>query len=215
MDKKIMDEMRAVRSFQALDLHSEDEAGKITGHAAVFGQMTNIGGIFNEIIERGAFDGCNFDDVLLYVNHDDHKIPLARSRRNNGSSTMQIMVDDDGLKIDAKLDIENNPEARSLHSAIVRGDVDGMSFAFRIGEQKWENLDSEMPTRRIIRFARVFEVSAVNMPAYEGTSIYARGQGVLENASAALDSARMAELDNSGQKEIEILKLRNQILAKH
>ena len=215
MDKKIMDELRAVRSFQAPDLQSENEAGKITGHAAVFGQMTNIGGFFNEVIERGAFDECDLSDVLFYVNHNDQKIPLARSRRNNGNSTMQISIDDEGLKVEALLDIDNNQEARSLCSAISRGDIDGMSFAFRIKEQKWENLDSDMPTRRILRFARVYEVSAVNMPAYDGTSIYARSQEVLENASAALDSARMTELDNSGQNEVEILKLRNQILAKN
>ena len=140
------------------------------------------------------------------------KIPMARSRRNNGNSTMKLEVDDVGLLVKADLDIENNSEAKTLHSSISRGDIDGMSFAFRIKEQTWENLDTDMPTRRIQKIAKVFEVSAVNNPAYTQTDINARDKEALENAKNALDNARSNELDNSNALEIE--KLRTQILMK-
>jgi len=210
---KIMNEMSVVRSFNVSDFKTtENERFNIEGHAAVFNQTTTIGEWFYEVIERGAFDGCDFDDVLFFVNHNQKKIPLARSRRNNGNSTMVLKVDDVGLFMQADLDTENNAESKTLHSSISRGDIDGMSFAFRIKEQTWENLDTDMPTRRIKKIAKVYEVSAVNQPAYSDTDINARDKEALENAKNALENARSTELDNSTDLEIE--RLRIQILMK-
>lgn len=209
---KHMNELSVVRSFNVSDFKTTDDKFNVEGHAAVFNQTTSIGGWFNEVIERGAFDNCDFDDVLFFVNHNMNKIPMARSRRNNGNSTMKLEVDDVGLLVRANLDIENNSEARTLHSSISRGDIDGMSFAFRIKEQTWEDLDTDMPTRRIHKIAKVFEVSAVNQPAYSNTDINARDKEALENAKSALDNARSNELDNSDALEIE--RLRTQILMK-
>lgn len=200
------------RNFGLVDLRAVDDGNYIEGHPAIFDQKTSIGGWFYEIIERGAFDGCNFDDVLFSVNHDLRKIPLARSRRNNGNSTMLLRTDDRGLYIKADLDVENNSEARALHSSVKRGDIDGMSFIFYVGEETWEDLDTETPTRRIQKISRVIETSAVNFPAYTGTDINARDQSVLDNAAKALDNAR-SKLDNSNN-ELELLKLKNQILSK-
>lgn len=183
----------------------------IEGHPAVFNREADIGGWFTEIIERGAFDGCDFSDVLLFVNHETDKIPLARSRRNNKNSTMRINIDEIGLYFEADVDTENNPEARQVCSSIDRGDITGMSFMFRVKEQKWENLDTPKPTRRILKISKVYEVSAVNNPAYEDTDINARDKKALDNAKLALDNARSQELDNS--EALEILKLKNQILG--
>lgn len=214
MDKDKMpnkDEM-IVRSFGIPDIRAEEDSSTIEGHAAVYNQRTNIGNWFYEIIERGAFDTTDFDDVLFSTNHDLRKIPLARSRRNNGNSTMQLTIDEKGLFVRADLDIEGNSEAKSLYSAVKRGDISGMSFIFYIEEERWVDLDKDMPTRYISKIKRVKEVSAVNFPAYEGTDINARDKEALDNALAALDNARSSELDNS--KELELLKLKNQILAK-
>lgn len=200
------------RNFSLKDLRALDEGNTIEGHPAIYGQMTNIGGWFHEVIERGAFDECNFDDVLFSVNHDLRKIPLARSRRNNGNSTMLLQVSETGLYIRANLDIENNSEAGALYSAVKRGDIDGMSFIFFVDQEKWEDLDSDMPTRRIQKIKRVMEVSAVNFPAYSGTDINARDQAVLDSAVKALENAR-SQLDNSKNERV-IWQLRNQILMK-
>ena len=186
-----------------------DNEKYIEGHAAVFEQKTNIGGWFFEVIERGAFDNTEFKDVALFVNHNWESIPLARSRRNNGNSTMTIKVDDVGLAIRAKLDVEKNSAAETLYSAVERGDIDGMSLAFRVDAEEWQDLKSDMPTRRIKKIARVFEVSAVTYPAYEQTDIHARDLGTLESAKKALDNARAQSLDN----ELELYKLKNRILG--
>ena len=197
-----MDDLLIRRNYNIFDIMTrsqEDDNGikKIEGHPVVFEQTTDIGGYFYEVIDRGAFDECDLTDVLLFVNHNQNKIPLARSRRNNGNSTMHLQIDNIGLFMSADIDIDNNPEARALYRAIKRGDLDGMSFAFRIKEQEWLNLDTKMPTRRIKKFAKLYEVSAVNKPAYESTDINARDKDALENAKRELDSARSQELDNS------------------
>jgi HK97 family phage prohead protease len=201
-----------IRSFGIADLRAITDQNSIDGHAAVYDQKTDIGGYFYEVIERGAFDGTNFDDVLFCINHDLRKIPLARSRRNNGNSTMQLSIDDQGLYIKAALDTEGNTEAKSLYSAVSRGDINGMSFMFYVEAERWTNLDTDMPTRYISKIKTVREVSAVNFPAYTGTDINARDQAALDNAIKALDNAR-SELDNS-KDELEVLRLRTKILLK-
>lgn len=187
------------RGFSVPDIRATADNGNIDGHPAVFEQKTAIGDWFYEIIERGAFDGCNFDDVLFCVNHDTRKVPLARSRRNNSNSTMQISVDDKGLYMKASLDVENNPEAKAVHSAVSRGDLNGMSFMFWVAEERWTDLDKDMPTRHILKISEVRELGPVNFPAYAGTDINARDsdQQALENARRTLENARSKELENS------------------
>ncbi|MDO9592588.1 MAG: HK97 family phage prohead protease [Erysipelotrichaceae bacterium] len=188
------------------------DGNKVLGLAAVVESRTNIGNLFIEVIERGAFDATDLTDVLFFVNHDMSKIPLARSRRNNGNSTMLLNVDERGLNMEATLDIEHNTDARALVSAIKRNDITGMSFLFTVKEDSWENLNSDLPTRRIKRIGRVREVSAVNFPAYEETEIHARTNDSLECERQALDNARAQGVDT--QQRCEMWRLRNAILAK-
>lgn len=200
------------RAFVMNDLQADPAGNVIQGHAAVFEQETIIGGWFKEVIERGAFDNTDFKDVIMSVNHDLKRIPLARSRNNNANSTLQLQVDQQGLDTRAELDVDNNMEAKALYSAVGRGDISGMSFIFSVRDETWEGLDTDLPTRRIKDIAKVFEISAVSFPAYAGTDINARDQQALDSARAALESARSG-LDSSNS-ELELLKLRNQILAK-
>ena len=123
---------------------------------------------------------------------------------------MQMQVDDEGMAIRVNLDTENNSEAKNLYSAIKRGDVTGMSFMFSIDSEEWEGLETDHPTRKIKEIGRVLEVSAVTFPAYEATEIAARDIEALDNAKAALDSARRQSLDNDkAVLELEKAKLRN------
>jgi len=200
-----------LKEFRAMT--GEGNEKYIEGHAAVFEQKTNIGGYFYEVIDRGAFDNENaLRDVALFINHDFKQIPLARSRRNNGNSTMTLKVDDVGLAIRAKIDTENNPDAKALYSAVEREDISGMSLAFIVDAEEWQDLKSDMPTRRIKKIGRVFEVSAVAFPAYESTDIHARALSTLESAKKALDNANTQSLDNDAA-ELEIYKLKNNILG--
>ena len=179
------------RSYNFEIRAEESERGHIiTGRPIVYDVKTDLGW-FDEIIEQGALDGADLKDVRFLVNHNLSMIPLARSRRNNGNSTMQLTPDLEGLSIDwVELDTENNAEARALYSAVQRGDITGMSFMFSIDDEEWEDLESDHPTRHIRKIGTVVEVSAVTMPAYEATSINARSKEALDNARSALESAR-------------------------
>ena len=184
---------------------TEEENGSvITGRPIVFNSKTDLG-YYDEIIEAGALDGTDLTDVRFLVNHDISRIPLARSRRNNGNSTMQLSVDSEGMGIRVLLDTENNSEARSLYSAVQRGDISGMSFMFGISEEDWENLDSEHPTRRIKSISTVVEVSAVTFPAYDSSSINARSSAdALERARQAVETAKQTRSNEPDQSGLDL-----------
>lgn len=143
----------------------ENDTGEIrvSGYAAVFGEETNIGGMFTETIARGAFAAAiGRDDVVFLINHDG--LPLARTR----SGTLKLSEDDRGLYMEAMLD-QSDPDVRSIVPKMKRGDLDKMSFAFMPIRQAWD--ESGVIPRRTIQEARLFDVSIVTTSAYEGTEI--------------------------------------------
>ena len=181
---------RRAFTFDVRAIESENGEKIITGRPIVYEAKTDLG-YFDEVIARGALDGADLRDVRFLVNHDTSMIPLARSRRNNGNSTMKLSTDFDGMSMDfVKLDVENNSDARALYSAVQRGDITGMSFMFSIDAQEWLDLECDQPTRRITKFGKVVEVSAVTFPAYDSTEISARSKEALESARHELESAR-------------------------
>lgn len=201
------------RSYNFEVRAEESERGKvITGRPIVYNSRTDLG-LFDEIIEPGALNRTDLTDVRFLVNHDISRIPLARSRRNNGNSTMQLTVDNAGMGIRVILDTENNSEARALYSAVERGDISGMSFMFGIRGEEWEELDSDHPTRKITDISTVVEVSAVTFPAYESTEINARSKEALDNARSALEKARQQNAKPVDTDELQLLKEKTRILG--
>ena len=189
-------------NFEVRAKEDEERGHSIEGRAIVYDEPTDLGW-YREVISKGALDDTDLKDVRLLVNHNVDMIPLARSRNNNKNSTMQLTVDDDGLGMRADLDVENNTDAKSLYSAIDRGDISGMSFMFGVDEDRWEDLDTDYPTRYITSITKVFEVSAVTFPAYESTSIEARGlTEALESAKVSLESAKseLRKIERQKQK---------------
>lgn len=188
-----MSEKKIFRDFvcEVRAANDEEKGDYITGQPIVFGDTYDVGGMFAETIDEGALDNTDLKDVRFLVNHNFSMIPLARSRNNNANSTMQLEKVQGGLNIRAKLDTENNATAKELYSAVSRGDISGMSFAFLVDGEEWENLDSDYPIRHIRSIRSVFEVSAVTSPAYEATSIEARSDvEALESAKTKLESER-------------------------
>jgi len=144
----------------------EDSSFKIAGYAATFNREAT-GLNFREVIAPGAFSRSLSEEnpVFLLVNHNTDDIPLAATH----SGTMRLSEDAQGLLMEADLD-PLNPRAQELFSAIKRGDVNKMSFAFSVGPdgQTKEN------GLRTLTDLDLFEVSAVTWPAYDSTSIGAR-----------------------------------------
>lgn len=185
--------------------NTEEHGAIITGVPIVFNADTDLG-YYTERIAPNALDNTDLKDVRFLVNHNTDMIPLARSRNNNANSTMQMSVDENGMNIRVNLDVEGNPEAKSLYSAISRGDVSGMSFMFTVDEDKWEGINTEHPTRTILSISKVFEVSAVTFPAYEQTSIEAASiDEALERAKSTLESAQKEQRDAQVREEIKAM----------
>ena len=176
--------------FEVRAEQSEEHGHFLSGRPIVFGQRTDLGW-YDELIERGALDTTDLKDVRFLVNHNTDMIPLARSRNNTDNSTMQMSVDEDGMGIRVDLDTENNADAKSLYSAVGRGDITGMSFMFSVDKDSWDDIDTDHPTRHVRSIARVLEVSAVTFPAYSQTSIQTRGlSDALDSAKESLESVR-------------------------
>ena len=154
---------REVRAFKPAEIRADNEGIRVSGYAAVFGEETNIGGMFREVIAPGAFtDAIGRDDVVFLINHDG--LPLARTR----SGTLTLTQDDVGLRVETMLD-GDDPDVKSIVGKMKRGDLDKMSFAFIPEVQTWDET-GDIPLRTIKR-AALFDVSIVTQPAYDGTSI--------------------------------------------
>ena len=202
-------ESKEIRSFDfEMNATENEERGKfIEGRAIVYNQRANLGW-YDEIIAQDALKDTDLRDVRLLINHNTDMIPLARSRNNNANSTMQLIVDENGLGIRANLDVENNADAKALYSAIERSDINQMSFMFVVDSDKWDDVESDHPTRTITGIKRVMEVSAVIFPAYTQTSLQARGLAdALDSAKASLESAK------AEAREVERKKQKIRILA--
>ena len=196
---------REVR-FLPLELRTEqenEEAAYLEGYPIVFNQETDMGEWRETIDPSAAGDEKLLRDVALMVGHDFGSIPLAHSRRNNGNGTMLLTASDEGVFMRALLDVKNNPKAAEAYSAVKRGDLSGMSFAFTVNEERWEDLDTDKPLRRITGFGKIYEVSLVAFPAYSGTSVQAASDGpALESVRASLESARQ-QLEEERAREAD------------
>ena len=206
---KTKTEIRTFR-FDIRADQDEKHGNMLVGRPIVYDEKTDLGW-YDEIIERGALDDADLKDVRFLVNHNTDMIPLARSRNNNENSSMQLILDDEGLSFRTTLDTANNMESRALSSAVDRGDISGMSFMMIRVKDRWENARSEHPLRHVIGIGRIGEISAVTHPAYAQTYIENRGiSGSLESALESLESARAAEIaEERKRKAAAILALNN------
>ena len=205
MSKFKKPEMSALvsRSFSEYRAEStEDGIGHITGVPIVFEQKTDIGGWFEETIARGAISEDVLRDVAFFYNHNLNSKPLARTR----TGKLKLTIENDGVHMDAEVNRERS-DANDLYLAIQDGDIDGMSFMFRVESDEWTDLDTDYPKRRITKIGYVQEVSAVNYPAYVGTSINARADGSLDSDKQALDNARAKAADAAQSLDSDALEL--------
>lgn len=149
---------------RALDLNENEKDMIIEGYAVVFDQLTDLG-YYKEKIDRHAFDNADMKDCVLKYNHEDGFPILARTR----NKSLELSVDEHGLKIRAKLiDTDHNKE---VYKMVKEGLLDKMSFGFSVRKNEW---DYENDIRTITEVSKLFDVSIVDFPAYDGTEIKTR-----------------------------------------
>jgi HK97 family phage prohead protease len=159
----------------------------VEGYAARFNSPTVLfemdGVEYREQICEGAFDGAKTDDVIMNYNHSGKVV--ARTRNH----TLQLSVDHYGLYIRARLD--GTEEGRTLYGEIAGGYIDRMSFQFSIREESYDSANHQFNVRGI---KRLYDVSAVDIPAYDDTYIEARKAEALEADAQSLKRAADAAL---------------------
>jgi HK97 family phage prohead protease len=135
----------------------------VAGYAAVFGEETDIGGYFREVIAKGAFtNALRTADVRAYFDHDSGRV-LGRS----SAGTLRLKEDNKGLAVE--IDLPDTTDGRDVKTLIERGDINGMSFGFIVTKQEWDET-GDIPLRTILAL-ELYEVSIVAIPAYSGTNI--------------------------------------------
>lgn len=153
------------RVIGGLELRADDKARRVVGYAAVFGSETDIGGMFREKIEAGAFAGAlKRSDIHALYNHN-YDMVLGRAK----SGTLRLEEDEKGLAI--SLDLPDTQQARDLEALMARGDVDQMSFQFsmRGGVEEWDD-EGETPLRTIKSVGEMFDITICPRGAYPDTS---------------------------------------------
>lgn len=178
-------EYRSLQSFSLVPREEGSEEYRVKGTAVVFDTPTVLfecdGVKYCEVIDRHAFDGCDLSDVIMNYNHGGKVVARLRNK------TLVLNITERGLEIEAEL--SGTQAGRELYEEIDGGYVDKMSFSFSIREAKY---DSVTHTRTITKVKKLYDVSAVDIPAYEETSISARSFFAEEHGKelAALEQAR-------------------------
>lgn len=183
-----------------IQLNNENNEMVLEGYAIVFNKETLIGDEkrgFIEAIDKNALSQTQMKDVPLKYNHQDNFLVIARTR----NESLTLMVDEVGLKVRAKLlDTASNQD---IYKMVQNGLLDKMSFAFSVKEQTWDR-SGEIPKRMIKSIERLYDVSIVDTPAYEDTSIYARSLETMELELEALDKVEIDKSTNLIKKRIQI-----------
>ena len=194
-----MDKMKIENRLSDVSFKEEDEQKMVLeGYAIVFDQETLIGDKekgFIESIDRNALKNTNMKDVPMKYNHDDSFLIIARTRNNS----LRLTVDDIGLKVRAELiDTDSN---KDIYKMVKAGLLDKMSFAFTVSSQKIDR-SGDIPKRTITGIDRLYDVSIVDLPAYDQTSI-------VVGRSLALVDTELKTMDMEDQiKKANIIKKR-------
>lgn len=176
-------------------LNTDENEMIIEGYAVVFNQLADMS-YYKEKISRNAFDNTDMSDCVLKYNHENSFLILARTR----NKSLELIPDEHGLKIRAKLiDTTNN---RDIYKMIKEGLLDKMSFGFSVRKQEW---DYENDIRTVIDISKLFDVSIVDFPAYNGTEVKTRKKDeYLLEKDKYLESKKEREKSNLKLKLLDL-----------
>lgn len=178
-------EYRSLQNFELVPHEEGSEEYRVKGTAVVFNTPTVLfecdGIKYYEVIDRHAFDECDLSDVIFNYNHGGKVLARLRNK------TLALSITDRGLDMEA--DLSGTTAGRELYEEIDGGYVDKMSFSFSVREASY---DTQTHTRTITKVKKLYDVSAVDIPAYNETSISSRSFFEEEHSKEleALEQAR-------------------------
>lgn len=195
MNNKVKETRLANVSFE-----EQEDKMILEGYAITFNQETLIGDEdygFIEEIDRNALSDALLKDVPMKYNHMDSFLIIARTK----NKSLTLTIDNIGLKVHAELlDTHTNQD---IYKMVRSGLLDKMSFAFTVEEQTW-NREGKVPKRTITKIGRLYDVSVVDTPAYDSTSIYARSLESMELELKVMEIADEHEKLNLVKRKISI-----------
>lgn len=179
---------------------NKEQSRIVEGYAALFGVTANIGGWFDERIEKGAFkEALKRSDVRALFNHDPNYI-LARTE----SGTLEVKEDSKGLFY--RFEVPNTNFGNDFLEMLRRGDVSQSSFAFTVAKQRWEEekRGEEIKYTRVIEETdQIYDVSPVTYPAYSETTVSARSQASEFQKPITISVNKVDALE----RELQLLKM--------
>lgn len=192
---------------------AEDEKKLVSGYASTFEQpyklFSGTGWEYWEVVDRGAFDETDMSDVIMQYDHRGRV--FARTRNN----TLEVNPDDEGLFIQA--DLGGTEIGRELYEEIRGGYTDRMSFGFTVTGESEEREENEngilIYTRHITKIGKLYDVSAVSIPANDGTSI---GADAVTRSLSDLSDGVIAriEAERLQEEKLALERRRAEIRAK-
>ena len=175
------------------DESNDSEEMILEGYPIVFGERTLIGNAehgFYEIIDRHAFDNADMSDVCLRYNHLNGFLILARTR----NKSLELSIDDKGVFMRAHLiPTTTNKDVYLMAKSEL---LSQGSFAFAMRSQKVDR-SGDIPVRTITDIRKLFDVSVVDTPAYDGTNIYARSLELAEAWGDTVDTEKGEQRNNN------------------
>ncbi len=202
----VKDTEREYRAFEPLSVPNVDPQSTgyvVEGYASTFERyaLFEMDGVtYSEQISPRAFDNCDFSDVIMQYNHSG---PVYARTRNK---TLKVEIDEHGLHIRA--DLSKTTKSRELYEDIATGLVDRMSFAFTVAEDHW---DAETHTRHIDKVKKVYDVSAVSLPANPGTDIGLATRSAYDGYIEADKQEMLAK--EARAKKAKMLELKIKLIA--
>lgn len=203
--------MKSDREYRAFEVRANEEEKRVQGYATTFNEAYTLydDGEYEvrEVIDPNAFDGCDMSDVIAQYNHEGRVL----ARLSNG--TLELNVDKpNGLLINA--DLGGTELGRQIYEEIKGGYTDKMSMGFKVDRSAdvWtrENIDGKtVETRRINSIIKLYDVSAVSIPANPGTSIEARSIDALVNGE--IEKLRAERLE---AERVETERRRAEVMAR-
>lgn len=203
--------MKSDREYRAFEVRANDDDMRVRGYATTFNEAYTLydDGEYEvrEVIDPSAFDNCDMSDVIAQYNHEGRVL----ARLSNG--TLELNVDKpNGLLINA--DLSGTELGRQIYEEIKGGYTNKMSMGFKVDRSAdvWtrENIDNKtIETRRINSIAKLYDVSAVSIPANPGTSIEARSIDAL--VDGVIDELRAERLE---AERVETERRRAEVMAR-
>lgn len=203
--------MKSDREYRAFQVNAQDDEKRVTGYATTFDEPYTLYSDGNyevrEVIDPSAFDNCDMSDVIMQYNHEGRVF----ARLSNG--TLKLNIDKSrGLEIDA--DLDGTELGRQVYEEIKGGYTNRMSMGFKVDKSAdvWTRQETEGKTieeRRVMSVVKLYDVSAVSIPANPGTSIEARSIDALVNG--VIDELKAERLEI---ERLETERRRAEIRAK-